>query len=322
MPGNLLTALAAMRVPLAAGALGGLLVATMHLAGPLAMPLMFVALVPTFAVGLSKGQVPMLYALGAATVVTGLLGQFELALKYVVGFAAPQAWLVRQALLTRSAPEGAQWYPAGRLVAWLVGIAAAFVVAATVAFAGAEGGLVGSIERYLEQVFGALSEVPGWRMDQADAAALVPALAVMLPGVMAVMWALMMVINGALAQALAARTGGNLRPSAPFAELTLPAGLMYALGIALVASLLPGTAGFLGKTLVSVVTVAYLLLGLAVIHAGARRLAARRLVLSATYFMIVVLQWLAVVVIVLGLAEQVFGLRKRYLGPTTGREIE
>ncbi len=305
-------------VTLAAGALGGLMFAALNFAGPVAIPLVVVALTPTFMVGLGMGSLTVLLAMAAATVTTAAVGDLALALKYAVFFAAPQAWLIRLALTKRGTAAGVQWYPPGLLLVWLTAIAAFFVIAAAVAFTGADGGLVGTIKRELVVALRALAGATGMQISEADVDVLAP----MVPGIMAITWMLMMVANGALAQTALVRAGRNLRPPVAFADLEAPAVLMYALGVALLLSLFPGDLGFIGKTLITVVTAAYLVVGLAVIHAAARRMTARRAVLMATYFLIILLQWLALAVVVLGLAEHVFGLRKRYLGANKGEENE
>ena len=311
MSGSMLTALAA-------GALSGLMFGAINVAGAGAVPLFTVALVPAlafvplpaFAVGLSKGQEAALYALGAATVVTAALGGLDLALKYVLLFAVPQAWLTRQALLSRTTPAGVEWYSPGLLVAWITAFAASFVTAVTIAFSGTEGGLVGTIQMGIEPALRSMAGVHGVELSETD----LRAMASMMPAAMANLWMLMMVVNGALAQSLVARGGRNLRPSSAFADFEVPAVLMYALGAALVLSFLSGTPGFLGRTLVALITLPYFILGLAVIHRAARGMAARRPLLIATYFLIIVMQWLVGVVIVLGLAEHAFGLRERFFG--------
>lgn len=315
MPGTLPMALAA-------GVLSGLMVALINLAGPIAMPLVIVAPLPTIALALSKGLVPGLYALGTATLVTALAANLGLAIYYALVFAVPQAWLLRQALLIRAAPTGPEWYPAGMLIAWLVAIAAAFVTAATAAFAATDGGLAGAMLPDVRAVLTLMAAVQGWPRSEQEIAALAPALASMMPALLANLWVLMMVANGALAQALVTRGGGNLRPSAPFAELKLPAALIYGLGAALMLSLLPGELGFLGRTLITIVIAAYFVFGLAVIHWISRGITARRAFLFAVYFLIAVLQWLAVAVLILGLAEQVFGLRQRFFSANKGQEDE
>ncbi len=307
---------------LAAGVLGGLMIAAPGLLGPAGIALFLFALVPTFAVGLSQGLPGALYAFAAATVTTAAVGKPLLAVGYVVLFAVPQAWLTRQALLSRDTEVGVQWYPAGRLLAWLIGIAAVFVAAAMLLFAGTEGGLVGSLENDFHQALTSMAGLGPWPLSSAEIGRLAPELAAIAPAALANLWILLMVGNGILAQALVVRGGHNLRPTAPFAELELPPGLMYALGAVLVLSLVPGAFGFLGKTVVAVVTVAYFILGLALIHAVTRDVTARRAYLIATYLLIAILQWLTVVVILLGLAEQVFRLRKRFMGAKKGKENE
>jgi hypothetical protein len=316
---------------LATGALSGLTVVTSVLAGIAGIPLLFIALVPTFAVGLSLGFGTVLVALGAATVFAWLAGSvilgatsgFYMGLNYLIAFAIPQGWLIRLTLLSRDMPSGRQWYPPGRLLAWVVGIAAAFVGAAEIAFWGSEGGLAGAIQGpELEEAVHAVGQIRGQSLDDQEVTQMASLIARVMPAMAAYSWMVMIIVNGLLAQALLARSGRNLRPPTAFADLQLPIAMLYIFGGALVLSFLPDPLGALGGTVVAVVTFAYLILGLAVIHALVRRSGARQFLLFGVYLLLVIMWWLAILVALLGLVEQGIGLRKRLFAAGKGREEE
>jgi hypothetical protein len=316
---------------LAAGTLSGLTVLASMLAGIAGIPLIFIALTPTFAVGLSLGLGPALMALAAAaaaswlagSLVLGAEGGFYVALNYALAFGLPQAWLMRLALISREGPSGRQWYPPGRLLAWLVGLAVAFLAAAEIAFWGSEGGLAGAIRGpELELAVRAVGEFRGTPMAESEVAATASVVASIMPAMVANSWLVMMLVNGALAQAVLARAGRALRPSVAFADLQLPMAMLYLFGGALALSFAPEPVGALGRAAVMVVSLAYLVLGLAVIHALVRRLAARQIILFGTYLLLIVMSGLAIVVALLGLVEQGVGLRKRFNAGPKGRKEE
>lgn len=305
-----------------AGVLSGLMIAAVGYAGLAAIPLALLGILPTYVVGLSKGLTPALYALGAGVVSAALIGDLGLGLNYLVLFALPQAWLIRQALLSHATAQATEWYPAGHLLAWIAAIAAMGLTAATLAFSGTEGGLVGALRQDFESAFRSLAAYQGWQLTEDQITHMAVTGATVLPVAMANLWMLAMVVNGLLAQVLVARVGRNLRPTPSFADLELPPALVYCLGAALLLSFFPDPPGFLGKELVAILLAPYLILGLAMLHAIARSSPARPVLLTATYFLLLVLPWLAVPFAILGLAEQVFGLRKRFRAAPDGREEE
>lgn len=316
---------------IAAGVLSGLTVLASMLAGIAGIPLIFIALAPTFAVGLSLGLGAALLSLAAAaaaswlggSLVLGASGGFYVALNYVIAFGLPQAWLMRLALISREGPAGRQWYPSGRLLAWLVGLAVAFLAAAEIAFWGSEGGLAGAIHGpELELAVRMVGEIRGTPMEESEVAVAASVVASIMPAMAANSWLVMMLVNGVLAQAVLARVGRALRPSMALADLELPIAMLYLFGGAMALSFAPEPVGPLGTAAVMVISFAYLILGLAVIHALVRRLAARQLILFATYLLLVVMSWLAILVALLGLVEQGLGLRKRINAGPKGRKEE
>jgi len=134
------------------------------------------------------------------------------------------------------------------------------------------------------------------------------------PGLMAASWLVMVVLNAVIAQALAVRMGWNRRPSVALSELELPGWLWPAIGLAaLLAVIGDGGLGFLGRALLIVLAVPYVFLGLAVIHALARRWSHRRLALGLFYATVMLFGWPLLAVLLLGFVEDWAHVRQRYL---------
>jgi len=136
-------------------------------------------------------------------------------------------------------------------------------------------------------------------------------LALVIPGVVAASWMIMSVANAALAQGVLARFGASWRPSPDLAGLGLPLWLTVVLGVAIVAWLIGGTAGFLGLNTMIALTVPFCLAGLAVLHTAVRRLPNPTMALVGFYTMAGLFGWPFLVIAVLGLLEGGLGLRRR-----------
>lgn len=296
-------------------------------------PLAALTAVPLFAAGLGLGLPGVVMAAGAGVVVivlvvtfvaTGDGGFLPAILTFLALHAAPAVILSRQALLSRPSPQGQEWYPAGLLVAWLAGIVTAYFALALLFFALQGTGLLTVIENLIAAMAGALSganpELFGTEAPLSPDD--IPAIAPFIPGVFAASIMVFVVISGALAQALLTRFKRNIRPGGGFTELTLPMPMLYAFGVALALSLTTGNLGMIGKTLAVILAVAYLLQGLAVLHAWARRWKGASIVLTLLYLALILVWPAPVLVVGLGLVEQVAHLRRRGAGGGPGAEDE
>lgn len=325
-----------------AGAASALLVLTAA-SGPLGFLLGYLAPLPLFFAGLTHGvpAVAMAGAVGAGiSALNGLLAGGV----YAVTFAAPVALVVRQALLARPATEAGpeagiggaeisgdlEWYPAGRLVAWLTGWALGLLALAVLATADVEGGLTGALEPLLTQFLAAMppealgAQGQGLGAEGTDMAAVARRLAMLMPAVFGVSWLVMMIVNGTLAQGLAGMIKQNRRPSPQYRALTLPRFLVISLAAASVAGVaLPDQAGFIALTVAAILIVPYFMQGLAVVHVMAAKAAASGLILAAFYAALVVAGALVGgLVLILGLIEEWAGFRRRLAGAGTSRENE
>ena len=313
----------------AAGLTSAALYLSVVLGSPGAFLLAYLAPLPLFLAGLALGLSALLAAGAAACVIVALASGSVIAAGLYLGIEVlPIAVLVRQALLSRpvagDAADGAgagalEWYPVGRLTGLLVAMAAAVLVVIWLVFAGSEGGLEGTVQMFLNAGLQGMLQAGG-----AEAEEMTPAIALMaalFPGIAAASWVVMIAVNGALAQGLASRFGRNLRPSPDMATLELPRVLLGALVVAAVVGLVaPDGLGYIGRNLLVVLGMAYLFAGLAVVHGFILRLTARQVLLVVVYVTMVLFGWPVLLVMLLGILDQLFGLRRRFAGPTQGEE--
>ena len=276
---------------------------------------------PVMAVGLSLGVTNAAIAALAGTAAVALFGGLSLAVPYGLLFALPALVLVRQALLRRPASAGTvEWYPGGYLAVWLVGLAALLFGGTLALLSREEGGVAAALSQLLTSALGKLGPAA---MEGVDPAA-VQTWAIWVPGIAAASWMVMTAVNGTLAQALLVRAGRNVRPSAEFAQLRLPPWLVAGVGMGFAAWLLgDGFPKFIGQLFTVVCLTAFLIQGLAVVHAVSRHWHWRVPFLAAFYVFLVIINWLVAPVIVLGLAEQWLRLRERMgIADTGGRAKE
>ena len=102
-----------------------------------------------------------------------------------------------------------------------------------------------------------------------------------------------------------------LRPWPKLDTIEIPNAFFLAFTASLLASFLPGMAGLLATGLAGALLFAYVLQGLAVLHAFSRCMPFRSLLLAAVYIGILLLGWAAVAVAILGLSEPMLRLRER-----------
>ncbi|MFC3678268.1 DUF2232 domain-containing protein [Ferrovibrio xuzhouensis] len=320
------------------GSLAGLASALLTLTasnGLLGFVLSYLAPLPLLLAGLTHGVLAVGIAGAVGTVISGVNGLATGGV-FLATFAVPAVILVRQALLARPAEEAGagagavssgalEWYPAGRLLLWLVGWAAGMFAVAVIVAAGHDGGLPGTIQPALEKVLLAFQQVSADTATRnADPAELAATLAPLLPSAIAFGWLMVMVLNGALAQGLAVMLKQNRRPSPQYRAVLLPRVLVILLAVAIAAAvLLPRGAAYVGITMATILAVPYLLQGLAVMHGLAARTAMPGFLLAAFYAVLVAGSlggFLIALVVILGLIEEWAGFRRRLAGAGASRE--
>lgn len=305
---------------LVAGIVSALMFATYDASLSLAMLVIPFAPLPLFFAGFAMGLRAVLFAGGAASVLTGIVGgSFYFALVYAVTVLAPVALMVRQALLNRPAAAGAlEWYPAGRLLAVLVAFMTALFLALCAVLAGAEGGVSGFLATVIEEAYVAASGTGQPEALPEDLVKLIAERALMWsPGLSVLFTAISMIV----AQGALSRLGKAIRPSFDLIRLELPAWLTYGLILAAILGFVgPGDWRIIGRAVAIAFAVPFLFLGLAVIHSFARKWSAGVIVLILVYGLLLFVPVAGIAIAALGLLERWLRLRARAGGSGGIRE--
>jgi hypothetical protein len=270
---------------------------------------------PLFLAGLSLGLPGALAAsLASSLAVMGAIGLVG-GIAHLIMTALPVLVLVQRALLSRRVADGGvEWYPPGLLIVWLTGLAMLALALLLLLLASAEGGIAGSVQRQMDAF------LPAFGPNQEAMRPYFELIAPIFPGLLIAAWMSMTVVNGAIGQAIALKAGRALRPAPDIAATELPRGVSLALIAAAALALIgPGVLGVIGTNGTVVLTVPFLLLGFAVVHAATRGFKARGLLLGGIYVGTALTTWPVIVIVALGLIEQGFGLKRRLAAP--GREV-
>jgi hypothetical protein len=221
------------------------------------------------------------------------------------------ALLSRPAAAAQSGQSTLEWYPIGRLVGWAAIIAGAL--------AGIMVLMLGyDVDTYRESIkdilqHSTLKELDrdGSVINDSTIGGLSSVLARTLPAAFAVVWQSIALFNLWLAGVIVEASGRALRPWPKLDAIELPNAFFLAFTVSLIASFLPGIAGLLATGLAGALFFAYVLQGLAVLHAFSQGMPFRGLFLATVYIGVLLLGWVAVAIAILGLAEPMLRLRDR-----------
>jgi hypothetical protein len=301
-----------------AGLVSAALFASAATATSLAGILFYLAPLPICLAGLGWGWIAAaVAALAGMAVAGGVLGLAPGGI-FAGAVAMPMAVLCYLALLSRpavapqgQASAGLEWYPAGRLVGWAAVIAGALAAALVLTLGYDADSYRDSIKDLLQN--SALKELDrdGTLINESTIGGLSSVLARTLPAAFAIVWQSIALFNLWLAGVIVEASGRALRPWPALDAIELPNAFFLAFTASLLASFLPGLAGLLATGFAGALLFAYVLQGLAVLHAFSRGMPFRGLLLSAIYIGILLLGWVAVAVAILGLAEPMLRLRDR-----------
>ncbi|HLB07411.1 MAG TPA: DUF2232 domain-containing protein [Alphaproteobacteria bacterium] len=302
-----------------AGIVSALLFATVNVNFGLAAIVAPFTPVPLYLAGLSLGLRAALLAGVTASVLVGLAPgslHFYGSLMYAALILGPTALMVRQAVLSRERADGArEWYPAGRLLTVLVATMSGLFLLGYGLFAATGEGLLATLTEMFEATYQALGSpdaAPGEALPQDAARATAEMMVQWMPASLVLGNAISML----LAHGVLLRLNKAIRPSLDLMRLELPAALTYALaGCVLLALLAPGELGLIGRSLALALAVAFVFLGLTVVHAFARRLSGGGIiVLILVYGIMLFVIYAAAAIAALGVLERWLRLRARAAG--------
>ena len=306
-------------VGLGAGAAAALLFASVASGSLLSLFLFYLAPLPILIAALGWSHLSGLMAAVIASVCLGLVFGPLFFSSFLLGIAAPAWWLGYLALLARPAAGGdVEWYPPGRLVLWAAGLAAA-VVAIALLQIGTDtdtirNGLKEALQRLLRLETGGAPDEPLNIPGISEPERIIELLAIMLPPVAAGCGAITLVLNLWIAGRVVDLSGRLKRPWPDIPRMTFPRSAPALLGLAVAAAFVPALVGLIATLFAGTLSIAFTLLGFAVLHALTRGVPGRTAILGGAYAAVVVLGWPALAAVLLAIADMMFGWRTKAAG--------
>ena len=254
-----------------------------------------------------------------ATLVGGLaIAAFTSSSVSAIGFVAITGlrawWLAYLALLGRPGADGTmEWYPIGRLLAWVAATAALTIVATGVISAGGDYSAFQAKSRQISEAFVTLVfEAPEEGAEQAREA-LTESLARMTPALSAFGFTFFLGFYLWLAAKIVSASGRLPRPWSPLPELSMPRAVLWTPILAFILIQFEGFAGALGYALFGALLMAFTVQGLAAIHERTQGKPGRGFILAGLYALLFLTQGVMVTALSLfGLADTIFGFRRRF----------
>lgn len=308
-----------------AGLVSALLTLVIATGSPLALLLFFLAPLPiaiaalgwNHKAGLIGAAVGAL-ALGASPLFFGGRVNFTMAAVHAVSTSLPAWWFSFLALLARpGATPGAptEWYPPGRILAWIVGVVTvitlvgiAMIAADYDSYVRALGRAVDLLERFNPGLF---DRLPADQREpaRAEIARMVAGLA---PPVSAAISVLISTALLAVAGRIVRASGRLPRPWPHLPATTLPKILLPITAAAFLGSFAGGFAGLGLRTLFASLLAAYALQGLALLHAMTVGVSGRYAILVSVYAISALFGgWPLILVALAGVADALFDIRLR-----------
>ncbi len=171
-----------------------------------------------------------------------------------------------------------------------------------------------NIEQILDKVF--LANLPGGLppgVDKEQMRPVVELLIRVLPGASATVWFAIMVLNMWSAAKIVTLSGRAVRPWPDLTIMSYPGSLALGFVASLLGIFTPGIAGIIATGFAGAFLVAYLLLGLVVLHVLARNSSFRHIMLASLYLGILLFGWAALLVAMIGIGDPMLKLRERSL---------
>lgn len=274
----------------------------------------YLAAVPLYIAGLGWGWVTAFAAAAASVIVLAFFGGTVPSLAFLAVLAAPAAWFSYLLLLARPGANQTdiEWYPPGRLLVWMAGIACLYLVAAYVALGGSAQTLHLGIRNAMTA---AAQNNPGMTglppPEEFDAYAALFVRLIPMAGVIS--WMLNHIMCIYLAGRMLRAAGRLRRPWPVLRAIAAPRMAIAALCLALLGGWLSDFAGFLLLGAAAGFLFVQTLIGLAVMHTVTLTSSVRPVILTAVYLVLALLSWPALVLALLGIADNFFGLRAKAL---------
>jgi Predicted membrane protein (DUF2232) len=308
-------------IALAAGSASALMFASIISGALISLLLFYLAPLPLMVAALGWG--PLSATIGGIVAAIGLGAIFGLpyCIAFAVTVALPAWWLGHLALLGRPVTAGVtpgngaspvapdlEWYPVGRILLWISGFAALTTMAALLTLGTDPAAITGTLRRGLLRILGPREVASTGESEQ-----WIDAVVTIAPAAAAIVAMMTLTLNLWLAAKITATSGRLHRPWPDLKSAALPPMTLAALCVAIAFCFTGGLLAILALIVTAALMVAYALTGFAVLHTLTLALKSRALWLGCTYAVMVVFGWPVLAMVVLGLADAIFGFRERYL---------
>ena len=308
-------------IALIAGAASALMFASIISGALISLVLFYLAPLPLMVASIGWG--PLCATLGGIGAALGLGALFGLpyCLAFAVTVALPAWWLGHLVLLGRQVDGAAsplateapaepevEWYPVGRILLWVAGFATLTTIAALLTLGTDAETITGTLRRGLMRILRAADPQVSGEADQ-----FVDALVRVAPAAATIVAMMTLTLNLWLSAKVTATSGRLRRPWPDLMTAELPAMTLAVLCIALAFCFTGGLLAILAQITTAALMMAYALTGFAVLHTLTLALKSRAFWLGSTYAVVVVFGWPVIAMVILGLADAVFGFRERFL---------
>ena len=308
-------------IAIAAGCASALMFASIVSGALISLLLFYLAPLPLMVAALGWG--PLCATIGgiSAAAVLGAIFGLPYCIAFVITVALPAWWLGHLALLGRPVSPGVassngaapvapviEWYPVGRILLWIAGFAALTTMAALFTLGSDAATISDALKRGLLRLLGAREAV-----SRGDLERVADALVTIAPAAAAMVAMATLTINLWLAGKITATSARLHRPWPDLRSVALPPMTLAALCAAIAFTFAGGLLAMLAQIITVSLMMGYALTGFAVLHTLTLALKSRALWLGVTYTIVVVFVWPVLAMVVLGLADAIFGLRQRYL---------
>jgi len=312
--------IATLLIAMAAGLASASMFASIISGALISLVLLYLAPLPLMVATLSWG--PLSGAIGGLAAAAGLGAIFGLpyCIAFAITVALPAWWLGRLVLLGRPvssaapAPDNAaadqpevEWYPLGRILLWIVGFATIAVMSTLLTFGTDAEQITGTLRELLLKVLGAQDDL------DAQTERVIRLVIRSAPLAAAAMAMTTLTLNLWLAGKITATSHRLLRPWPDLKRITLPPITLAVLCAAIALGFSGGLPAIVGRITATALMMAYALMGFAALHTLTLTLKNRAFWLGSVYAVVVLFVWPLLAVVVLGVADAVFGLRQRFL---------
>jgi hypothetical protein len=313
--------IAILLIALAAGAASALMFASIISGALISLLLFYLAPLPLMVAAIGWG--PLSASIGGIAAAIGLGAIFGLpyCIAFVIMVALPAWWLGHLALLGRPitpdvpagngtppAPTDLEWYPVGRILLWISASVALTTMAAMLTLGSDAATITETMRRGGLRILELTGSAP-----TADTEQLVTALVAIAPSAAAIVEMTTLTLSLWLAAKITATSGRLHRPWPDLKNVELPPMTLAALCVAIAFCFAGGLLALVAQIVTTALMMAYALTGFAVLHTLTLAFKSRAFLLGCTYAIVVMFAWPVLLMALVGLADAVFGLRRRYL---------